>query len=233
MLVASPRRQTLAEKGLPHLGPARVSHSLSTSACILSFLFSLLAFDLGSALSPSWHPDPSLVGSEEVDTSIKDIATDAVAEVEKITAEEGTAKGPAEEPGKGTAGEAGKAAAEEVAFDDLPSSSAASGSGRYLRISDDLFVRLLGASSTRAPFEGEVFDEEALAAAGLEVVDEPDVSCAGSQEERLLQAMGASFRKLQALHRARLDKAKSRAAVMEKAEEDFGGRVAKAQDWFR
>ena len=45
--------------------------------------------------------------------------------------------------------------------------------------------------------------------------------------------MGASFRKLQALHRARLDKAKSRAAVVEKAQEEFGGRVAEAQDWFR
>ena len=112
------------------------------------------------------------------------------------------------------------------AFDDLSSSSAASGSGRYLRVSDDLFVHLLGASSTRAPFEGEVFDEEALATAGLEVVDELGVGGAGSQEERLLQAMGASFRKLQALHRTRLDKAKSRTAVVEKAEADLQKRVA-------
>ena len=108
-------------------------------------------------------------------------------------------------------------------FDDLPSSSIASGSGRYLRVSDDLFVHLLGASSTKAPLEGEVFDEEVLAAAGLEVVDEPGIGGDGSQEERLLQAIGASFRKLQALHRARLDKAKSRTAMVEKAEEDLGG----------
>ena len=46
-----------------------------------------------------------------------------------------------------------------------------------------------------------------------------------AQEEQLLQAMDVSFRKLQTLHRARLDKAKSRTAVVEKMEEDFGGRV--------
>ena len=45
--------------------------------------------------------------------------------------------------------------------------------------------------------------------------------------------MGASFQKLQALHRARLDKAKSRMAVVEKAEADLQKRVAKTQDWFR
>ena len=146
---------------------------------------------------------------------------------------EDAAKGPAEEPGKGPTRDAGKATADEVAFDDLPSSSAASGSGRYLRVSEDLFVHLLGVSSTRAPFEGEVFDEETLVAARLEVIDETGIGGAGSQEEQLLQAMGASLRKLQALHHARLDKSKSWTAVVEKMEEDFGGRVVEAQDWFR
>jgi len=143
---------------------------------------------------------------EDVDTVIKDVAEDAAAQAKKIAAEESTegaaedaAKEPAEEPSKEPAREDGKGDVEEVVFDNLPSSSAASGSGRYLRVSDDLFVHLLGASSTRAPLEGEVFDEEVLAAAGLEVVDEPGVGGAGSQEEQLLQAMGASFRKLQAL----------------------------------
>ena len=45
--------------------------------------------------------------------------------------------------------------------------------------------------------------------------------------------MGANFRKLQALHRARLDKAKSRMAIVDKAEADLEGRVAEAQAWFR
>ena len=91
----------------------------------------------------------------------------------------------------------------------------------YLKVGDDLFVHLPGASSSRAPIEGEVFDEEVLAAAGLEVVDEPSTGGDGSQEERLLQAMSANFQKLQALHRARLDKAKSRMAVVDGAEVDL------------
>ena len=44
--------------------------------------------------------------------------------------------------------------------------------------------------------------------------------------------MGANFRKLQALHRARLDKAKSKMATVDKAEADLKGRIAKAQTWF-
>ena len=79
---------------------------------------------------------------------------------------------------------------------DQPPSSSTSGPGRYLKVGDDLFVHLPGASSSRAPVEGEVFDEEVLAAARLEVVDEPSAGGDGSQEERLLQAMGANFRKL-------------------------------------
>ena len=121
--------------------------------------------------------------AEDVDTVIKDVTEDAAAQAEKITAEESAncaVEDAAKEPGKAPAGEAGKAAAKEVVFDDLPSSSAASGSGRYLRVINDLFVHLLGASSTRAPLEGEVFDEEVLAAAGLEVVNEPGVGGDGS-----------------------------------------------------
>ena len=45
--------------------------------------------------------------------------------------------------------------------------------------------------------------------------------------------MSANFQKLQALHRARLDKAKSRMAVVDKAEADLEERVAEAQAWFR
>ena len=53
-------------------------------------------------------------------------------------------------------------------------------------MSDDLFVHLLGASSTMAPLKGEVFDEEVLSAAGIEVIDEPSIGGDDSQEERLL-----------------------------------------------
>ena len=44
--------------------------------------------------------------------------------------------------------------------------------------------------------------------------------------------MGANFWKLQALHRARLDKAKSRIAVACKAEADLKEHVDEAQAWF-
>ena len=78
-----------------------------------------------------------------------------------------------------------------------------------------------------------MFDDEVLAAAGLEVVaPRRSVGGDGSQEERLLQAMGANFRRLQALHRARLDKAKSKMAVVDKVEAHLEGRVAEAQAWF-
>ena len=47
-------------------------------------------------------------------------------------------------------------------------------------MSDDLFVHLLGTASTWAPIEGEVFDNEVLATAGLEVVGEPSAGGGGS-----------------------------------------------------
>ena len=90
------------------------------------------------------------------------------------------AKGPAKEPGKGPPEGASKATAEEGVFDDLPSSSATSGFGRYLRVGDDLFIHLPGASRTKAPIKGEVFDAEVLTAAGLKVVEEPSVGGDGS-----------------------------------------------------
>ena len=78
-----------------------------------------------------------------------------------------------------------------------------------------------------------MFDKEVLAAAGLEVVDELSTGGDGSQEERLLQAMGTNFRKLRALHHARLDKPKSRMAAVDKAEADLKVRVTETQTWFR
>nr|XP_020146916.1 myosin-7B-like [Aegilops tauschii subsp. strangulata] len=45
--------------------------------------------------------------------------------------------------------------------------------------------------------------------------------------------MSANFQKLQALHRAHLDKATSRMAAVDKAEADLAGRVAETHAWFR
>ena len=49
----------------------------------------------------------------------------------------------------------------------------------------------------------------------------------------LLRAMAASFWKLQALHRARLDKVKSRVAAADKAEADLEERITETKAWFR
>lgn len=116
--------------------------------------------------------------------------------------------------------------------DDQPSSSTASGSGKYLKVGDDLFIHLPGMASTKAPTKGEAFDDKALASARLQVVDEPSAGGGGSQEEQLLRAMSTKFQKLQALHRARLDKAKSKMAAVDKAEADLEGRVIETQAWF-
>ena len=138
---------------------------------------------------------------EDMDAVVGNIAEEAATEADRIAAEEAakdadedTAAGAAKATGEasaegasgGPAGEAGKATAEEEVVDDQPSSSTASGPGRYLKVGDDLFVHLAGAASSRAP--GEV-----LAATGLEVMDEPGVGGDGSLEEQLFRAMGANF----------------------------------------
>ena len=77
--------------------------------------------------------------------------------------------------------------------DNQPSSPTAPVPGKYLKVGNDLFVYLPGTASTRAPTEGEAFDDEALASAGLQVADEPSAGVGGSQEEQLLRAMSANF----------------------------------------
>nr|XP_040256230.1 uncharacterized protein LOC120973962 [Aegilops tauschii subsp. strangulata] len=178
---------------------------------------------------------------EDIDTVIEEVARDAEAKATKIVVDE-AAKSAAEEAaageaGKGPAGESGEAAAKEATEEpagegatyDQPSSSGAPGTGKNLKVGDDLFVSLPGTASTRAPAEGEVFDDEVLAAAGLQVVDEPSASSGGSQEEKLLRAMIAIFQKLQALQRARQDKVNSRTAAVDKAEADFQEHIAQMQ----
>ena len=193
---------------------------------------------------------------EDVDTVVGNIAEETAAEADRIAAEgaardaneaaadeaakdaaEDTVAGAAKATGEafakgangGPAREAGKATAKEDAVDDQPPSSSTSGPGRYLKVGDDLFVHLPGASSSRAPTEGEVFDGEVLAATRLEVVGEPGIGGDGSPEEQLFRAMGANFRKLQVLYRAHLDKVKSRMATVDNAEVDFKARIAETR----
>ena len=90
--------------------------------------------------------------------------------------------------------------------------------GVYLKAGDDVFINLPWASSSRAPVEGEIFDGEVLASAGLTLVDAPSSSSNEPEEERLL-------RKLFSLYRARQAKLESREALVAKAGADIEKRA--------
>lgn len=164
-------------------------------------------------------------------TAAEEAAKGPVGEAGKASAEEAT-MGPAGENGKATTGEAAKEPAGEEVVDDQPSSSSAIAPSKYLKVGDDLFVSLPGTASTGARAGGEVFDDEVLSAARIQVLDEPSTSSNNTKEDQLLQAMSANFQKLQALYRAREDKVDSRMAAVDKAEADFQERVAQMQVWF-
>src|SRR3954468_18519745 len=74
------------------------------------------------------------------------------------------------------------------------------------------------ASASRAPVEGESFDVEVLASAGLTLVNAPSSSSDEPKEERLL-------RKLVSLYRARQAKLESREALVAKAGVDMDKRA--------
>ena len=86
--------------------------------------------------------------------------------------------------------------------------------GVYLKAGDGVFINLPWASSSRAPVEGESFDGEVLASAGLTLVDAPSSSSGEPEEERLL-------RKLLSLYRARQAKLESREALVAQAGVDI------------
>ena len=86
--------------------------------------------------------------------------------------------------------------------------------GVYLKASDGIFINLPWASSSRAPVEGEIFNGEVLASAGLTLVDAPSSSSNEPEEERLL-------RKLLSLYRARQAKLESHEALVAKAGADI------------
>ena len=79
--------------------------------------------------------------------------------------------------------------------------------GAYLKAGDGFFIKLPWASSSRAPIEGEIFDEELLASAGLTLVDAPSSSSGEPEEEQQL-------RKLLSLYRARQAKLVSQEALV-------------------
>ena len=66
--------------------------------------------------------------------------------------------------------------------------------GAYLKAGDGIFIKLPWASSSRAPIEGEIFDEELLASAGLTLVDTPSSSSGEPEEEQLLRKLLSLYR---------------------------------------
>nr|XP_020161781.1 probable E3 ubiquitin-protein ligase IRF2BPL [Aegilops tauschii subsp. strangulata] len=116
--------------------------------------------------------DPPSTDQEDIDTVIEEVAKDAEAEAAKIVAGE-VAKSAPEEAAKIAAWEAAKSTAKEAAkglageTGEAAAGEAAPAPGKYLKVGDDLFIHLPGTVSTRALAEGEVFDDEALATAGL------------------------------------------------------------------
>ena len=87
-----------------------------------------------------------------------------------------------------------------------------------MKAGDGVFIKLPWASSSRAPVEGETFDGEVLASAGLTLVDAPSSSSGEPEEERLLW-------KLLSLYRARQAKLESREALAAKAGADIDKRA--------
>ena len=90
--------------------------------------------------------------------------------------------------------------------------------GAYLQDGDNIFIKLPWASGSRAPVEGETFDGEVLASAGLSLVDAPGSSSGEPEEEQLL-------RKLLSLYRTRQAKLASQEALVAKAGVDMEKRA--------
>ena len=154
------------------------------------------------------------------------VATEGEAGADDPTGEE-AAKAAAAEAGEGSGGRtddpeaAGAPGATPTT--DPSTAAAASGSeepqpGAYLKAGDGIFIKLPWASSSRAPVEGEAFDEVVFASAGLTLVDAPSSSSGESEEERLL-------RKLLSLYRARQAKLASREALVARAGVDIEKRA--------
>jgi hypothetical protein len=151
----------------------------------------------------------------DVDIVIEETTKNAAAEADKVTADE-SAKVAQEETAKGSAERAGKETGDhtdgipatgapgatpvmeppvagEAVFEDQPSTSEVPPSSRYLKVGDNLFISIPGTASTTVPTEGEIFDEDVITAAGLEIVDEPCASSSKSKEEQFTQTMSDNF----------------------------------------
>ena len=119
-------------------------------------------------------------------------------------------------------GDGGRTADPEVAgaSDAAPATGPSAGEEQrfYLEAPNGVFIQMPWGSSSRAPAEGEAFDGEVLASAGLKIVQAPGGG-EGPEEERLLH-------QLLALYRARQAKLASLEALAAKATAEMEKRAA-------
>src|SRR5918994_2015402 len=134
-------------------------------------------------------------GTGEEGTGVDEAAGEEAARAAATEAGEGwgdrtDAPGAAGAPGAAPPADPSAASAEPGSEEPQP--------GAYLKAGDDIFIKLTWASSSRAPVEGETFDEEVLASAGLSLVDAPSSSSGEPEEEQLLQKLLSLYRTRQA-----------------------------------
>src|SRR3954466_666587 len=162
-----------------------------------------------------------IVVTEEVDGA-NDLAGDGDAEAAKAAA---AAAGEGTDDRTDGPGAAGAPSASPTADPAAATTSAPEEPqpGVYLKVGDDVFIKLPWESSSRAPVEGEVLDGEVLASAGLTLVDMPGSSGGEPEEERLL-------RKLVSLYRARQAKVERQEALVAKAGADMEKRAGELRE---
>ena len=142
-------------------------------------------------------------------------ATEEATEATEPAAQEAT---PAADAATGE-GDGDRTADPEVAGapDATPAAGPSTGEKQayYLRAPNGVFIQVPWGSSSRAPAEGEAFDGEVLASAGLTVVEAPGEGD-GPEEEKLLHRLLALYRARQAKLASREALAAQAAAEMEK-----------------
>lgn len=154
-------------------------------------------------------------GEEAAEAAAADEATKAAGdEAARAAAAEAEKESNDRTDGTEAAGAPGATPTTEPSATAAASTSGEPQPGVYLKAGEGIFINLPWASSSRAPIEGEIFDGEILAAAGLKLVDTPSASSDTSEEEQLLQ-------KLVSLYRARQEKLVSREALVAKAGTDI------------
>ena len=118
---------------------------------------------------------------------------EAIGTDEPPVEEAAKAAGAAAEEGTGGRTDGPEAAGASDAAPTTDPAPAAAGTGAYLEAGNGIFIQLPWASTSRAPAEGEVFDGEVLASAGLKFVDAPG-SSSEPEEEQLLRKLLALYR---------------------------------------